>query len=59
LKSYFSPDHFLIGQADCHRHRRSAIGRLRPLRLKRNDLRFALDRREKMAGCVESTPDGA
>jgi hypothetical protein len=56
LKSYFAPEHFLIDQAGCHRHQLSAIGR--PLRLKRNDLRCALGRREKMAGCVESTADG-
>jgi hypothetical protein len=44
LKSYFAPEHFLIDQAGCYRHQRSAIGRLRPLRLKRNDLCFALGR---------------
>jgi hypothetical protein len=58
LKSYFAPEHFLIDQAGFHHHQRSAIGRLRPLRLKRNDLRFALGRREKMARCVESAADG-
>ena len=51
----------VIFHANLHPHQVIAANVLRPLRLKRNDLRFAtrraLGQREKMAACVERTAD--